>query len=148
LAAAGGSLYLPKLPIVPVSAQIGTKKDSHTQTRGKRSMKIGISVRIDVTKIEKERLYKGAKGTYLDLTTFIDTDTEDQYGNHGFISQSVDKDERAAGVKTPILGNCKVFYKDATSNTERAEQYNKGAEQARAATAPDHSDFADDDIPF
>ena len=37
-------------------------------------MKIGLSVRIDVTKIDKARLYAGAKGTYLDLTTFVDTD--------------------------------------------------------------------------
>lgn len=109
-------------------------------------MKIGVSVRIDVTKIEKARLYKGAKGTYLDLTTFIDTDTEDQYGNHGFISQTVDKDEREAKVQTPILGNCKVFYKDA-SQPEREEQYNKGAEQARQAMEP-IPEFPDDDIPF
>jgi hypothetical protein len=108
-------------------------------------MKIGISIRVDVTKIEKERLYKGAKGTYLDLTTFVDLGTEDQYGNHGFISQSVDKDERDAGVKTPILGNCKVFYRDGTSNKDRAEEYSKGAAQAKAAIA---DDFEDSEIPF
>lgn len=34
-------------------------------------MKVGLSVRIDVTKIDKSRLYKGAKGTYLDLTTLV-----------------------------------------------------------------------------
>ncbi len=78
-------------------------------------MKIGLSVRIDVTKIEKERLYKGSKGTYLDLTTFVDTDEVDQYDNNGFISQSVDKEEREQGVKTPILGNVKVFYTDGES---------------------------------
>ena len=78
-------------------------------------MKVGLSVRIDVTKIEKERLYKGSKGTYLDLTTFVDTDEVDQYDNNGFISQSVDKEERERGVKTPILGNVKVFYTDGES---------------------------------
>lgn len=77
-------------------------------------MKVGLSVRIDVTKIEKERLYKGSKGTYLDLTTFVDTDEVDQYDNNGFISQSVDKEEREQGVKTPILGNVKVFYTDGS----------------------------------
>jgi len=41
-------------------------------------MKVGLSVRIDVTKIDKERLYKGEKGTYLDLTTFVDTAEQDQ----------------------------------------------------------------------
>jgi len=75
-------------------------------------MKVGLSVRIDVTKIDKSRLYKGAKGTYLDLTTFVDTDQQDQYENNGFISQSVTKEERDAKVQTPILGNVKVIYTD------------------------------------
>ena len=71
---------------------------------------LGVSVRIDVTKIDKDKLYKGQKGQYLDLTTFINLDEQDKYGNNGFISQSVSKEERDAGVKTPILGNVKVFY--------------------------------------
>jgi len=32
--------------------------------------KIGINISIDVTKIDKSRLFKGKKGTYMDLTTF------------------------------------------------------------------------------
>jgi hypothetical protein len=38
--------------------------------------KIGITLNIDVTKIDKTRLYAGHKGTYLDLTTFIDLGPE------------------------------------------------------------------------
>jgi hypothetical protein len=117
-------------------------------------MKIGISIKIDVTKILKERLFRGEKGTYLDLTTFVDTENPDQYDNHGFISQSVSKEERDAKVQTPILGNCKVFYKDNTTNEQRGEQYNKGTAQAREAMAPSQqgqqespTDFSDD-IPF
>lgn len=75
-------------------------------------MKLGISVRIDVTKIDKSRLYQGAKGTYLDLTTFV-SDELDQYENNGFISQSLTAEEREAKVQTPILGNVKIFYTDA-----------------------------------
>ena len=87
-------------------------------------MKVGVSVRIDVTKIDKERLYKGEKGTYLDLTTFVDTAEQDQYENNGFISQSVDKEEREKGVQTPILGNVKVFYTDGSEqpSTPQAKQ--------------------------
>ncbi len=87
-------------------------------------MKVGLSVRIDVTKIDKERLYKGEKGTYLDLTTFVDTMVADQYENNGFISQSVDKEEREKGVQTPILGNVKVFYTDGSEqpSTPQAKQ--------------------------
>ena len=112
-------------------------------------MKLGISISIDVTKIEKDRLFTGKKGTYLDLTTFIDTENADQYDNHGFISQSTSKQERDAKVKTPILGNCKVFYNDNTSNAERGEQYSQGAAQARSAAEPAGEDaFYNNDIPF
>jgi len=73
-------------------------------------MKIGISIKIDVTKIDKNRIFQGAKGKYIDMTTFIDTDNPSQFGDHGFISQTVTKDEREQGIKTPILGNAKVFF--------------------------------------
>lgn len=102
-------------------------------------MKVGISVKIDVSKIDKSRLYKGAKGTYLDLTTFVDTVEQDQYENNGFISQSLTKEERDAGHKTPILGNVKVFYTDgesAPSNTGKVKQVMQEA------------DLLEDDIPF
>lgn len=77
-------------------------------------MKIGLSVKIDVTKIDKARLFEGKKGVYLDLTTFIDVDEKDQYGNNGFITQSTSKEEREQGIKTPILGNVMVFMQDST----------------------------------
>ena len=99
-------------------------------------MKIGLSVKIDVTKIDKKRLYAGKKGTYLDLTTFINTDETNEYGDHGFISQSLDKEERDQGLQTPILGNVKVFY------TDQDQQ-----EPQQAPQAPQQNNF-DDDIPF
>jgi hypothetical protein len=104
-------------------------------------MKVGISVRIDVTKIDKERLYKGAKGTYLDLTTFVDTAVADQYENNGFISQSQTKEEREAKVKTPILGNVKVFYTDSSSPAGSAAQGKTAVEEMSM-------DQLEDDIPF
>ena len=97
-------------------------------------MKIGLSVRIDVTKIDKARLYAGAKGTYLDLTTFVNTEEKDQYENNGFISQSVDKEEREQGVQTPILGNVKVFFTDGA--------------QSAPQSAPQSKTVIDEDIPF
>ena len=35
-------------------------------------MKVGIELKIDVTKIDKQRLYRGEKGTYLTMTAFVD----------------------------------------------------------------------------
>lgn len=75
-------------------------------------MKIGLSLKINVADIDKARLFKGEKGTYLDLTTFIDLDEKDKYGNNGFITQSKKKDE---DVKLPILGNAKVFWREGSS---------------------------------
>lgn len=76
-------------------------------------MKLGISLKIDVTKIEKAKLFHGKNGAkYLDVTTFIDLDNPSQYGDHGFITQNVSKQERDNGVKGEILGNTKVFYSD------------------------------------
>lgn len=66
-----------------------------------------ITLKIDVTKIDKSRLFKGAKGTYLDLVLF---DTEDdKYGNDFRVVQSVTKEEREKGVKGIVLGSGKII---------------------------------------
>ena len=67
-----------------------------------------IQLKIDVLKIDKTKLFKGEKGTYLDAVLFLN-DEADQYGNNGMIVQSVSKEEREKGIKGAILGNCKVF---------------------------------------
>jgi len=103
-------------------------------------MKLGLSVKIDVTKIDKSRLFKGEKGTYLDLTTFIDLENPSEYGDHGFISQSVSKEEREKNVQTPILGNVKVFFTGDSGQKSNAEQ------QAPQNSIPD--DFESSKIPF
>ena len=64
-------------------------------------------LKIDVTKIKKELLFTGAKGTYMDLTLMDNRDGPDQYGNDGFIVQDVGKERREAGEKGPIIGNWK-----------------------------------------
>lgn len=99
-------------------------------------MKVGIEVRIDVTKIEKAKLYKGEKGTYLTMTTFVDLDSKDEYGNNGFIARKKDKDEHE---NPPILGNVKVFWTD--SNQQQPQQ-----QQRQPANIP-QDDF-DSQIPF
>jgi len=72
--------------------------------------KIGISLQIDCTKIDKSRIFEGKKGKYLKLTAWVDTTEEDQYGNHGMITQETSKEERDGGLKLPILGNAKIFF--------------------------------------
>ena len=121
-------------------------------------MKIGISVRIDVTKIDKAKLYQGNKGTYLNMTTYIDTEEVDQYGDNGFISQSVSKEEREKSEKGRILGNCKLFFKEELNSRggatgegsgvkTRFQSADGGQSSSQPANNSSQSGF-DDDIPF
>ena len=84
--------------------------------------KIGVSLKIDVSKIDKARLFSGQKGTYLDATVFIDLSELDQYGNSGMITQDVSKEEKLQNVKGNILGNCKVFWNDAGQAPQTPQQ--------------------------
>ena len=94
-------------------------------------MKYGIEFKIDVTKIEKARLFEGKKGKYLTMTAFVDIDNQDQYGNNGMVTHAKEKGEERA----PILGNAKVFWSDSGNVTQKVTQ---------VSNAPDF----DDDVPF
>ena len=87
-----------------------------------------IKLKIDVTKIDKSKLFQGAKGTYLDAVVFL-KDEVDQYGNNGMIVQSVTKEEREQGIKGAILGNSSPV----------------GQQQPQAETAQEE---VKDDLPF
>jgi hypothetical protein len=79
-----------------------------------------IKLKIDVSKIDKAKLYKGAKGTYLDAVLFL-KDEVDQYGNHGMIVQSVTKEEREQGVKGAILGNAQLNFAQQPAQEQQQE---------------------------
>jgi len=111
-------------------------------------MKIGIEVNIDVKKIEKARLFVGKKGTYLTMTTFIDTDNPDQYDNHGFIAHKKTKEESEQKTNTPILGNCKVFYTDQQQQQQQqAPQQQYGQQAPQQGQQQDNADQYGD-VPF
>jgi hypothetical protein len=67
--------------------------------------------KIDVTKIDKTALFKGDKGTYLDITIML-KDEPDQYGNDGMVTQDIGKDRRDAGERGAILGNARWVKRD------------------------------------
>lgn len=97
-----------------------------------------INLKLDVSKIDKKKLFKGAKGTYLDLTVSVNDET-DQFGNNvsAYISQS--KEERERRDSRTYLGNGKVAW---SSNSQ--------PESRSAESVPDFDgDGAeDDDLPF
>ena len=67
-----------------------------------------ITGKIDVSKIKKEKLFKGEKGTYLDFVLWETKD--DKYGNDYLVKQSGDK-----GEEMQILGSAKIHRPKAES---------------------------------
>jgi hypothetical protein len=64
-----------------------------------------ITARIDVTQIDKSRLYQGKKGKYLDIV--LTPTPNAKYEQTHMVVQSVSKKERDQGIKGNILGNAK-----------------------------------------
>lgn len=107
--------------------------------------KVGVNLKIDVTKIDKSKLFKGQKGTYLDAQVFIDIDELDQYGNSGMITQAISKEERDSGHQGAILGNAKVFWKDQQKSQTQQQRSPQQHPQNQYNDPP--MDF-DDGLPF
>ena len=85
-----------------------------------------ISLKIDVTKIDKSKLFQGKQGTYLDAV-LIET-PNNQYGDSHMIVQSVSKEERDQGIKGAILGNARTFGQQTQTPNEQlreTQEYNK-----------------------
>lgn len=99
-----------------------------------------ITVKVDVTKIDEARLFKGAKGTYLDLI-LIET-PNGEYGDF-IVKQSVTKEEREAKLQMPILGNAKWL---GQRPAEAGAQSSRPAVAERPTQAADET--LDDSIPF
>lgn len=77
-----------------------------------------ISASIDVTKISKDKLVKGEKGTYLNITIAIN-DEVDQYGNQAGIYESQSKEERESKAKKNYLGNGKIAWSSEGGSTPK-----------------------------
>ncbi len=97
--------------------------------------------KIDVTKINKEHLFEGKKGKYLDFTLMENRDGVSEYGDDGFIIQDIPREARDNGEKGPIIGNWRHPKKAATPAPKPAA---KPAPSTGRGADPD----ADGDIPF
>ena len=109
--------------------------------------KIGVSLSIDVTKIDKARIFEGKKGKYLSIYTVIDIDQKDQYDNNGMVTQSVEKAEKDAGIKGNILGNCKVLWGDSEQQAPTGTPRDMPGQAPQQAPPQEMDDFSDN-IPF
>jgi len=75
-----------------------------------------IAIKIDVTKIDKSRLYPGEKGLYLNVTCF---DKPTEYGEDGYITMAKTPEEMAdKEFRLPIIGNWKYLKPKAKAPKE------------------------------
>jgi len=98
-----------------------------------------IRLKIDVTKIDKSRLFRGKKGVYLDAV-LIPLRQPSDFGDTHIITQDVSKEERDQGIKGAILGNGREIV------TTVREVAAKASKEAQADTW--NEDEETDDIPF
>lgn len=91
-----------------------------------------ITAKLDVTKIDKAKLFKGEKGTYLDIILIETPDSK--YGDDYVVKQSVTKEQREAGEQGIILGNAKIVKKAETAK--------------KPDTAKKAKEEEDSDLPF
>ena len=63
-----------------------------------------LNIRINLDKIPKEKIVKGEKGSYANLTALI-FDGDDQYGKNSTAMVSKTAEERESNVDTIYLGN-------------------------------------------
>jgi hypothetical protein len=110
-------------------------------------MKIGIKIKIDVTKIDRSQIYIGKKGKYVTMTSFVEIGEPDQYGNHGFVTVEKPRDADR-DVRMPILGNVQIFWREQEqASGYPTQQYQQNQNQPKSQpqknSAPDY-----DEIPF
>ena len=99
-----------------------------------------ITASIDVTKIDKSRLITGKKGTYLNLTIWVN-DKNDQFGNDVSIEQKTEK-----GQTKIYLGNGKTYTKtEKLENNEGKFQKNGTLSKEDIMNLPDDNNS---DLPF
>ena len=96
-----------------------------------------VLLRIDLTKIPKDKIYEGQKGKYADLALMINDETS-QYGHNVSVSISQSKEERDNKDPKNYIGNGKVVWTD--SKITLAEM--------PAASEETHYDQRENDLPF
>ena len=101
-----------------------------------------ISANIDLTKIDKAKIYEGKKGKYYPITVVLN-DEPGQYGDSGYIMTEQTKEERDAKTQKQYLGNVKVVWTNG-QNVSTAEKSPSNVDllQGIANTA------AEPDLPF
>lgn len=97
-----------------------------------------VNFSLDLTKLPKEKMIKGKKGTYINLSLNVNDQTN-QYGKNASVIVSQSKEEREAKQDRLYVGNGRVIWTDGTIKT---------AEQKEELTSATQQPDRDDDLPF
>ena len=81
-----------------------------------------ISLSIKTEKLEKDHIIQGTSGKIVAVVLFENKDGKGQYGDDGFVVQSVSKEAREAGVRGPICGNWRYIGQGATGANSKPKQ--------------------------
>jgi len=101
-----------------------------------------ISANIDLTKVDKSKIYEGKKGKYYPITIVLN-DELGQFGDSGYIQTEQTKEERDAKSPKSFLGNVKVVWSNG-SNVGAAPREGEPQQQQQNSSQPSPGP----DLPF
>jgi hypothetical protein len=101
-----------------------------------------ITASIDVMKINNSMLITGKKGTYLNLTIWVN-DKDDQFGNDVSIEQRTEK-----GADKIYLGNGKTYKPKSEQPPQAKDEFQGSAAKEAIINKAKEMDFNDDGMPF
>ena len=96
-----------------------------------------ISIKIDVTKLDKTAFYKGDKGTYCTLVVWPNKNGEDRFGNYAGVKQDLGKDRRDD--PSVFVGDARIIKRKNAPQSSPPKNYEK---------LPTAAEMSDDEIPF
>ena len=96
-----------------------------------------ISGNINLSKINKDKIYEGKKGKYYPVTVVINNEVG-EYGDSGYVMTEQSKEEREMKADKQYLGNAKVVWTNGM-NVEAAPRMDqpKAMPKAEPAQEPD-----------
>ncbi len=106
-----------------------------------------LIIKIDVTKLKKEWLFRGQKGTYADLVLYYN-DQPDEYGNDCAIKQNPPREARDNGEKGVYVGNAKLMPQRGGAAPAQQQTRPAPGGQRRANVPPPAQEMEEDDIRF
>ena len=100
-----------------------------------------ISGNINLSKLDKSKIYEGKKGKYYPVTVVINNEVG-EYGDSGYIMTEQTKEQREAKEQKSYLGNVKVIWTDG-QNVSTAD---KPVQAAMQMQQPGQTE--EPDLPF